>query len=56
MLLMLRGRMFLLIFAPGKGSDVVPFRDVTGFLQLLNSSHVRERDKALLRGVLDGGV
>ena len=27
-----------------------------GSLQLLNSSHVRERDKALLRGVMIGGV
>ena len=27
-----------------------------GSLQLLNSSHVRERDKALLRSVMVGGV
>ena len=33
-----------------------PLLSVTGSLQLLNSSHVRERDKALLRGVLVGGV
>ena len=33
-----------------------PFLDVSGTLQLLNSDHVRERDKALLRGVLVGGV
>ena len=30
--------------------------DVSGTLQFLNSDHVRERDKALLRGVLVGGV
>ena len=30
--------------------------DIDGTLQLLNSDHVRERDKALLRGVLAGGV
>ena len=29
--------------------------DVHGSLQLLNSSHVRERDKALLRRVMVGG-
>ena len=30
--------------------------DVHGSLQLLNSSHVREGDKALLRSVMVGGV
>ena len=30
--------------------------DVHGSLQLLNSTHVRERDKALLRSVMVGGV
>ena len=30
--------------------------DVHGSLQLLNSSHVRERGKALLRSVMVGGV
>ena len=30
--------------------------DVHGSLQLLNSSHVRDRDKGLLRGVMVGGV
>ena len=30
--------------------------DVNGTLQLLNSDHVRERDKALLRRILVGGV
>ena len=33
-----------------------PFLDVHGSLQLLNSAHVRERDKALLRSVMVGGV
>ena len=33
-----------------------PLLDFHGSLQLLNSSHVRERDKALLRSVLVGGV
>ena len=33
-----------------------PLLDVHGSLQLLNSSHVRERDKALLRSVMVGGV
>ena len=30
--------------------------DVDGSLQLLNSGHVREKDKTLLRGILVGGV
>ena len=30
--------------------------DVHGSLQLLDSSHVRERDKALLRSIMVGGV
>ena len=33
-----------------------PLLDVHGSLQLLHSSHVRERDKALLRSVMVGGV
>ena len=33
-----------------------PLLDVHGSLQLLNSSHVRERDKALLRSIMVGGV
>ena len=33
-----------------------PLLDVHGSLQLHNSSHVRERDKALLRSVMVGGV
>ena len=39
-----------------KGFRGGPFLDVSGTLQLLNSDHVRERDKALLRGVIVGGV
>ena len=33
-----------------------PLLDVHGSLQLLNSSHVRERDNALLRSIMVGGV
>ena len=33
-----------------------PLLDIHGSLQLLNSSHVRERDKGLLRSVMVGGV
>ena len=33
-----------------------PLLDIAGTLQLLDSSHVRERDKALLRSVLVGWV
>ena len=33
-----------------------PLLDVHGSLQLLNSSHVRDRDKGLLRSILFGGV
>ena len=33
-----------------------PLLDVHGSLQLPNSSHVRERDKALLRSIMVGGV
>ena len=33
-----------------------PVLDVHGSLQLLTSSHVRERDKALLRSIMVGGV
>ena len=38
-----------------KGFRGGPFLDISGTSQLLNSDHVRERDKALLRGVLVGG-
>ena len=33
-----------------------PLQDVFGFLRLVNSTHVRERDKTLLRSVMVGGV
>ena len=33
-----------------------PLLDIHGSLQLLNSSHVRERDKALLPSIMVGGV
>ena len=39
-----------------KGFRGGPLLDIHGSLQLLNSSHVRERDKALLRSILVGGV
>ena len=39
-----------------KGFRGGPLFDIHGSLQLLNSSHVRERDKALLRTILVGGV
>ena len=39
-----------------KGFRGGPLQDVHGSLQLLNSSHVRERDEALLRTILVGGV
>ena len=39
-----------------KGFRGGPMLDIHGSLQLLNSSHVRERDRALLRGVMVGSV
>ena len=39
-----------------KGFRGGPLFDIHGSLQLLNSSHVRERDKALLRSIMVGGV
>ena len=39
-----------------KGFRGGPMLDIHGSLQLLNSSHVRERDKGLLRSVMVGGV
>ena len=39
-----------------KGFRGGPSLDIDGTLQLLNSDHVRERDKALLRSILVGGV
>ena len=38
------------------GRKGFPLLDIHGSLQLLNSSHVRERDKALLRAIIVGGV
>ena len=39
-----------------EGFRSVEFADFKGFLQLLVSSHLRERDKILLRAILCGGV
>ena len=39
-----------------KGFGGGPLLDIHGSLQLLNSSHVRERDTALLRSIMVGGV
>ena len=39
-----------------KGFRGGPLQHVHGSLQLLNSSHVRERDEALLRSIMVGGV
>ena len=39
-----------------KGFRGGPLLDFRGTMQLLFSSHVRDRDKALLRGILSGGV
>ena len=43
-------------FCARKGFRGGPWLDVDGSLQLLNSDCVRERDKALLRSILVGGV
>ena len=40
----------------GKVSAVAPLLDIQASQQLLVSSHVRERDKGSLRGILIGGV
>ena len=42
--------------AERKGFWGVEFADFKGSLQLLNSPHLRERDKMLLRAILCGGV
>ena len=39
-----------------KGFSGVEFADLKGSLQLLNSTHLRDRDKMLLRAILCGGV
>ena len=46
----------LLTFASGRGFRGGPLLDIHGSLQLLNSSHVRERDKALFRSIMVGSV
>ena len=46
----------LLTFAAGRVFEVGLCWMCHGSLQLLTSSHVRERDKALLRGIMVGGV
>ena len=46
----------LVTFVQRQGFRGGPLLDVHGSLQLLNSSHVRERDKGLLRSVMVGGV
>ena len=43
-------------FQRGRFFWVVSFSDFQGSLQLLTSSHLRERDKMLLRAILCGGV
>ena len=39
-----------------KGFWCVDFADIKGSLQLLNSTHLRDRDKMLLRAIMCGGV
>ena len=51
---MLGGIRLQLIFVVEEGDRRGTLLDVFGPLQLLNSSHVRERDKALLRSVMVG--
>ena len=46
----------LLTFVAGKGFRGGPLLYIHGSLQLLDSSHVRERDEALLRSIMVGGV
>ena len=54
--LMLGVIMLLSIFAVGKVFGRGALLDVHGSLELLHSSHVRERDKALFRSVMIWGV
>ena len=42
--------------AERKGFWCAQFADIKGSVQLLNSSHLRQRDKMLLRAILCGGV
>ena len=53
---MLGGIRLLPIFVVERGIRGGPLLDVFASLQLLNSSHGRERDKALFRSVMVGGV
>ena len=53
---MLGGTRLLLIYVLGRASVLVPLLDIRGSHQLLCSSHVRERDKMLLRSIMVGGV
>ena len=46
----------LMLLGWREGFRGAPLLDIAGSLQLLNSLHVRERDKALLRSVMVGGV
>ena len=49
--------LFLMLDLCGrKGFRGGPLLDIHGSLQLLDSSHVGERDKALLRSIMVGGV
>ena len=54
--LMLGGTRLQLIFVVGKVFGEGPLLYVHGSLQLLNSSHVREREKGLLRECYELGV
>ena len=53
---MVGGVKFPPTFELGKVFVGGPWLDVDGTLQLLDSDHVRKRDKALLRSILVGGV
>ena len=53
---MLGGTKWQLIFVVREGFRRGPLVDVFGSLQLPNSTHVRKREKALLKSVMVGGV
>ena len=48
--------MFFSKLSERKGFWGVEFADLKGSLQLLNSTHLRDRDKMLLRAIMCGGV
>ena len=48
--------MFFSKLSERKGFWGVEFADIKGSLQLLNSTHLRDRDKMLLRAIMCGGV